>query len=278
MAARPKIGKSWLALQIALAVANGADVLNRRTTKGSALYLALEDNQRRLQQRLIKYRAGYWADQSAHKRVEFETQWLRADEGGLDDINGWLIAHPDARLVVIDTLERFRARRSERGNTYAEDYAALHTIKGLCQERQITVMIVHHTRKAASEDPIDAISGTLGLGGAADGALVLTRQRGSEQAELHLIGRDIPGEGAYAVTFDRSTCMWTMEGKASEIAKTRERQDILDLLKREAKPMSPKEIADELGRKPVTVRRLLQGLVAEGKADRDAKGGYTPLK
>lgn len=275
LAARPKIGKSWLALQIALGVANGADVLNRKTSKGSALYLALEDNPRRLQQRLFKCRAGHWADQAALTRVEFATEWKRADEGGIEDLYEWVDAHQDCRLVVIDTLEKFRARRSERANAYGEDYQALQGIKSICDTRRISIVVVHHTRKAAAEDPIDSISGTLGLGGAADGALVLTRQRGSEQAELHLIGRDIPGEGAYAVRFDRSSCMWTMEGRASEVAKTKERQDILDLLKRENKPMQPNEIADELGRKRVTVRRLLQGLITEGKLTRDPKGGYS---
>jgi RecA-family ATPase len=276
LTARPKIGKSWLALQTCIGVASGRDVLNRATAKGSALYLALEDNERRLQQRLFKYRAGHLADHTSLQRVEFVTDWRRSDEGGLEDISAWLDAHPDARLVVIDTLERFRPRRNERANAYGEDYAALSAIKTIADTRQITVLVVHHNRKAESEDPLDAISGTLGISGAADGALVLTRARGSEQAELHLIGRDIAEEGAYAVVFERKTCMWTMQGAAAEVAKTRERQQIIDLLRLEKRPMRPKEIAEELDRKGASIRRLLQGLLKEDKLQKDsATGAYS---
>lgn len=275
LASRPKIGKSWLAQQCLIGVATGGDVLNRRTTKGQGLYLALEDNPRRLQQRLIKHRVGYLADQTALTRVEFTCDWPRADEGGIERLFEWVDAHPDVRLIVIDTLEKFRARRTERGNAYGEDYAALQGLKRICDTRQISIIVVHHTRKAEAEDPMDCISGTLGLGGAADGAMVLMRQRGTEQAVLHLIGRDIPGEGAYALRFDRKSCQWQMEGKAAEVAKTRERQEILDVLKREARPMKPAEIAEEIGKKRVTVRRLLQGLVKEEKITSDPEGAYS---
>jgi hypothetical protein len=274
LAARPKIGKSWLAMQTVLGVGSGADVLNRRTSKGEALYLALEDNPRRIKSRLLKYRAGYLADQSALARVTFVTEWKLADDGGIEALYEWLDAHPQARLIVIDTLEKFRARRTERGNQYGEDYAALQTLKAICDTRQISIVVVHHTRKAEADDPIDSISGTLGLGGAADGALVLTRRRGSEQAELHLIGRDIPGEGAYAVRFDRLTCLWGMEGKASEVAKTRERQDILDVLTKRG-AMKPIAIAEELDRPRAAVRKMLRRMLDDNEVVQSDDGTYS---
>jgi len=264
LAAPPKIGKSWFAMQITLAVASGADTLGRRVSKGSALYLALEDNDRRLQKRLFKYRAGYLADQTALQRAHFTTDWKRVNEGGIEALYAWVDAHPDARLIVIDTLERFRPARNARADKYAEDYAALTALKTLCDTRGITVLVIHHTRKAEADDPFDTISGTQGLSGSADGALVLTRLRGSEQATLNIVGRDIEQDGAFAVRFDRQTCRWEMEGPAQHVAKSRERQSVIDVLKREGKPMQAKDIAEEMGRQRATVRGLLRRMMNDG--------------
>ncbi len=266
LVAAPKIGKSWLSLQMALAVGDGGTVLGKKTARGSALVLALEDNDRRLQSRLRKltFAQAFTGDTSANDRLHFRTEWPRADRGGVAAIEQWLQTHPDARLVVVDTLERIRPERNTRANAYAEDYEALRLFKGLAEKYQITILIIHHTRKMAATDPLDMISGTLGLSGAADGALILQRDRGQQSATLHLIGRDVAEEGEFRVEFNRTTCTWTMLGRATEVARSEERQEILRFLETATEPMTPTEIAQAIDRKAGTVRRLIRGLMQEG--------------
>lgn len=187
LAGKPKLGKSWMAFGLSIAVASGGVALGTKPVeRGDSLYLALEDNERRLQRRLRKMLAG----SSAPERLHITTQWSRLDDGGVEALEGWLKAHPDARMIVIDTLAKIRPR--QRGqNVYAEDYAALEKLLPLAAEHGVAILIVHHLRKGGADDPMDEISGSTGLSGGVDGALVLKRDRGQGDAYLHVDGRDI---------------------------------------------------------------------------------------
>jgi predicted ATP-dependent serine protease len=124
LAGRPKIGKSWLALDIAIAVAMGGTCLSGRQCKqGDVLYLALEDGDRRLQKRVTKLMGAYKGEWP--KALSYVTQWPRMNEGGLDGIEDWIKTHPDARLVIIDVLARFRAPTLPKRPAYEQDYEAI---------------------------------------------------------------------------------------------------------------------------------------------------------
>ena len=111
LAGKPKTGKSWAGLDFAVAVAGGYSALgNIDCQQGDVLLLALEDNDRRLHQRLKAVLQG----QAAPAALQIATQWRRADAGGLDDLQGWLDAHPHARLVLIDTLANDPRRAEEK--------------------------------------------------------------------------------------------------------------------------------------------------------------------
>jgi RecA-family ATPase len=121
LAGKPKKGKSWMALGMCEAVAVGGVALgSKRVDRGDTLYLALEDNKKRLQKRLRKVLDGRRAPETMHLHME----WPRLDEGGADQLDEWLTDHPEARLVVIDTLAKIR-KPARGANVYAEDYAAL---------------------------------------------------------------------------------------------------------------------------------------------------------
>lgn len=108
LAGKPKLGKSWLAMGLRVAVASGGVAFgNVRVEKGSALYLALEDKERRLQFRLKKILARTEVPDGLHYSVECP----RLDEGGVEAVEGWLRSRPDARLVVIDNLAKIRPRQ-----------------------------------------------------------------------------------------------------------------------------------------------------------------------
>ncbi|HEY0877934.1 MAG TPA: AAA family ATPase [Zeimonas sp.] len=267
LAARPKVGKSWLALDVAIACASGGEVLGRPVERGEVLYLALEDSDRRMHARLSKLGAD--ADRLAD--LHYATEWPRGAEGAAA-IHAWIAAHPRARLVVIDVFAKLRGATDARENGYGTDYRDVSMLK---PPAGVTALLVHHVRKALSDDPIDDISGTLGIGGAADGALVLKRARGEDEAELHVVGRDLEEEGAYAVRFDRASCRWQWVGEAWKVRVSGERRAVLDALGDE--PLRPNEIAKAVGKTPGAVRKLLHDMVHAGQIDRGLDGRYRPL-
>jgi hypothetical protein len=271
----PKVGKSWLTLQFAIAISNGSTVWNGRTneTAGDVLMLCLEDNDRRIQSRVKKLRSA-GAAIHIHKgsveavtapdvsRLHFATQWPRMDQGGLDHLENWLSDHPNTRLVIVDTLGRFRPPENGRGNAYQSDYAIGAALKPIADKYGVAIVLVHHTRKMHAPDVLDTISGTQGLTGSVDALLVLRRERGQMDAALYVTGRDIESEEDYALKFDAPSCTWSAIGTVHEARRSRERQEIMDFLGKNG-PSKPKDIAEGIGKKGPAVRRLLQKLFAD---------------
>lgn len=269
---KPKMGKSWLALNVAVGVASGDRVLGGvPVEQGDVLSLALEDNERRLQSRLKKLLDG----KAAPERLEFANRWPRLDDGGLEEIEAWLIEHPDARLVVIDTLAKIRARNGGK-NVYTEDYQAVEQLVELAGRHNVAIVVVHHLRKMAASDPLDQISGSLGLTGGVDGALVLNRERGRADARLYVTGRDIEDDKEYALSWDNSTASWQIVGEAEAVYISRERQEIIECLRSLGCPAEPKQVAEVLGKKHNNVKQLLWKMAGEGQI-RNIGGKYTPV-
>ncbi len=184
------------------------------------------------------------------------------DKGGLEHLDEWLSAHPQTRMVVVDTLRRFRPPESGRGSAYQSDYAIGAALKPIADRHNVAIVLVHHTRKMAASDALDTVSGTQGLTGSVDAVLVLKRERGQMDAALYVTGRDIEHEEDYALKFDARSCTWSALGSVHEATRTRERQQIVDFISRNG-PSKPKDIAEGVGKKGPAVRRLLQKLLAE---------------
>jgi hypothetical protein len=224
IAGKPKVGKSWLTLDIAIAAtANRFTLGTLKPTQGDVLYLALEDNPRRLQRRMSKV----WPDGRPSDRLALVTDWRRADEGGLEHIDEWCASVADPVMVIVDTLEKFRPMQNSKANAYSADYAAVTGLQKIAGNRRIAVVINHHVRKMDADDPFDTVSGTLGLTGAADSIIVLKRHAGA--VTLHARGRDIE-ELETAIQFERATCRWTILGAAAEVHLSRERAAVIAAL------------------------------------------------
>jgi hypothetical protein len=270
IAGKPKVGKSWLTLDLAIAATAERFTLGTlKPTQGDVLYLALEDNRRRLQRRIAKL----WPNARPTDRLALVTDWRRADEGGLEDINDWCVSVADPVMVIVDTLEKFRPLQSSRANAYSADYAAVTGLQKIAGERRIAVVINHHVRKMDADDPFDTVSGTLGLTGAADSIIVLKRQAGAVTMYAH--GRDIE-EVESAIQFERSTCRWTILGAASEVHISRERAAVLAALgEAGADGLSVSEIMAHTGstsRGAMDV--LLFQMRNDGAIDRPKRGVY----
>lgn len=256
----PKLGKSWLALNIAIAIAAGGRALGKvPVEQGEVLYLALEDGPRRLKKRLEMVLAAEPAPEGLH----FETEWPALTDGGADDLSSWLGAHPDTRLVVVDVIARLRSPVKSNSDQYLHDYMTAEQIKRVADQHGCAVVAVHHTRKAAADDFIESVSGTNGLAGAADSIIVLKRSRGQADATLHVTGRDI-AEQELALNFDGTIGTWALLGDAQEWRMGETRHQIIEAV-RETGPSSPKGIADALDLPRDLVRQTVARMAKDGQ-------------
>lgn len=270
LAAKPKIGKSWLMLDVATAIARGGYVFSRKCAEGDALYCALEDNERRLKGRMGKLLqlGGEWP-----ARLTFWTEMEKVEEGGLDQLREWVASVTNPRLIVIDVFSKVRRAKRASEGVYDADYLAASPLKRLADETGVAVVLIHHLRKgAADDDPFDAVSGSTGLTGAADTIFVLTR--GSEGVTLYGRGRDVE-ESENAVEFDRHSCRWSILGAAREVRISAERRAIIDALRAQSEPMSPADITDVTGSSRVATRRLLFSMAQNGEVVRVQRGKYS---
>jgi predicted transcriptional regulator len=257
LAGKPKLGKSWLALSLAFAIAAGGIAMGEiPVIQGQVLYLALEDNQRRLQSRAKQLLASM---SGVPNGIEFELNWPRLNQGGLKHIEEYVQTHPNLRLIIIDTWAKVSPRtKGSSRSQYEEDYQALTPLKNVVDACHISVLLIHHLRKMRADDLLDEITGSIGVTGAVDGVLVLKRERGQSEATLFVTGRDVEQERQVALTFDSITATWSLVGDSAHIVRTKERQEILELLTHTPAGMTPRQVADVLGKNYHTIRSLLR--------------------
>jgi hypothetical protein len=267
---RPKLGKSWLALDLAIATSASRFVLgDLKPTPGDVLYLALEDGRRRLQRRLTKLLptfSGTWPP-----GLKFATEWPRSDRGGLRDIESWIISSQNPRLVIVDTLAQFRKMATGK-NVYLEDYAAISDLQKLASKYNVTIIVVHHDRKSGADDVFDTVSGSLGLTGAADTIAVMKREAGA--VALHIRGRDVE-ESEKALQFNKATCRWSILGEAADIRRSDERARVMAALKDAGEPLPILEIislANLVSRNAAD--NLLRRMAKDGDIERIKRGLY----
>lgn len=183
LAGSPKVGKSWLALWLAVTVAKGEPVWGMETKGGTTLYLCLEDSMLRIQNRLLE------VTEDAPANVHFCTESAIIGKGLEKQLEDFLEEHPDTVLIIIDTLQMARGAYDQ---TYANDYRDLSSLKKLADAQGIAILLIHHLRKEAADDVFSRISGTTAISGAVDTSLTLVeKERGSGEATLYCIGRDI---------------------------------------------------------------------------------------
>lgn len=184
LAGSPKVGKSWLALWLAVTVAKGESVWGMGVKQGTTLYLCLEDSTLRIQNRLFEI------TEDAPSSVHFSTSSDTLGRGLEEQLRAFLSEHPDTVLVIIDTLQMIRGAGYD--NTYANDYRDLSVLKHIADTHGIAILLIHHLRKELADDVFSRISGTTAISGAVDSSFTLVEdKRGSGKAKLSCIGRNI---------------------------------------------------------------------------------------
>jgi hypothetical protein len=276
----PKIGKSWFVLTVALAAATGGRALSIAIPRRPVLYLALEDGDRRLQDRCRKLLRG----DPIPREFEYLTRFEQGRIG--DTITSWLdLQHDEPPLAILDTLAKVMPPAQPGETAYGRDYRVGTTLKRIADEHPgMTLLVNHHDRKAVADDFVDSVSGTHGLAGAADTVIVLTRSRNETGGLLKVTGRDVP-EGEYALKFAEGSA-WDLDGANLEEAGSRAREarvsggvgdrsaEIIAYVAANPPHVRAAEVEEKFGR---DARQYLKRLADSGRLRRLSRGIYTSV-
>lgn len=209
----PKLGKSFMMMQLAYHVSTGTPLWNYPVNQGDVLYLALEDDYYRLQKRLYRM---FGAEST--EKLHFAVTSHQLDNGLDKQLEGFVQNFPNTRLIIIDTLQKIR----EGGGSdysYTNDYQIMSKLKQISVSNNLCLLLVHHTRKQKADDIFDMISGTTGLYGGADGAFVLYKdKRTSSEAMLDVSGRDQQDQ-RFTLNKNPETLLWELVSVEAELYK-----------------------------------------------------------
>jgi hypothetical protein len=196
--------------------------------------------------------------------LDVATEWRTITDGGVEDIEAWIVGTPEARLAIVDVLARVKGedRGRDKGVYYAE-YDLIGVFKAVAMRTGCAIVLVHHTNKGAAADPVLRVSGTMGLTGAADTVLVLSREANDLHGVLSVRGRDVP-EREIALEFDKDTGCVVQLGAADDFRKSEERRAVLRVLADFGGPASPSEVANALGKRNGSWIRMLLGRMVRG--------------
>ena len=213
LAGAPKIGKSFLVAQIAYHISSGRPLWGYQVRQGTVLYLALEDDEGRLQRRMYRMFGVEGASS-----LYFATNAKLIGSGLDGQLENFVQEHRDTRLIVIDTLQKVRETVND-SYSYSSDYDVIGKLKQFADKHGVCVLIVHHTRKQPAGDSFEMISGTTGLLGCADGALLMQKEKRTDgKATLDIVGRDQPDQRLYLAK-DQEHLVWELERAENELWK-----------------------------------------------------------
>ena len=276
MAGRPKAGKSFLALLIALAADSGGEVLGIQVPQNRVFYWALEDTPFRLADRIKKICGWRAEDHTTAVPIGgdgvFATECAAFGEGGIADLRR--LFEQGYKIVFVDTLSR--ALGSADQMDPAEMTKLLGALQRLASEHEAALVLVDHHRKSArtaiDTDPIDDILGSTAKGGVADCALGLYRRHNEDTATLKLVGRDF-ADSEIALRWNPERFTWSVippeeaaalggEGDEGEEL-TRDQQAIVDFIAAVGGATLAQLVA-ETGRNRGTLHRSLNRLCLRG--------------
>jgi hypothetical protein len=258
LAGKPKMGKSWLDVDMALSVGTGETCLGRSVDPGEVLLASLEDPADRLQSRIQRLRPE-WSQ--LPDTIDAYFNWPRFNAGGADALERWLDRRPNAKLGIFDTWQYVKPPRNPSKNIYDEDVAALAPVKRIADERNIALLIILHLKKGKEDDVFDEISGSTGITGTADTIMHLARERGQADGVLTITSRVMP-EAEMALQFEDG--IWTMMGNADEYRHSKEKTAILSAIRGEGRPMSPGEMAKVLDEPHEAIKKRMLRMAKDG--------------
>jgi len=276
LAGRPKIGKSWLALNLSLAIAQGGTALGQfKTNKSKVLYIPYEDNYRRLKDRIKKILSvEYQKEAPANLVYPNECDFPKLNESGLETLEKILDDDDSIKFVVIDTLGRAIVRSNKRNaNPFQDEYDFGASLQKIAIQRCISILLVHHTTKAKYDDIFDQVLGTTGLTASPD--LLMMLYKDTNKYMLSITGRDIEAKD-YVMDFN--DCLWNVDSETSQARISPERERIIELFKESNEPMKTGKIASLLDTSEQSTSNILGKMVSDGLLKNVKYGVYTLIE
>lgn len=265
---RPKAGKSWMSLQIALSVGKGYPIFGHWPCEPKkCLYLGLEDYERRIKDRQNKQLDD---DEPRSPLTELAFDWPQGDEA-VALLDRYFTERPDSQLAIIDTLQTFRGISPKE--SYAHDYDAMGKLQSVAKKHNRGILVVHHIRKASAEHQTDRLSGTNAIPGACDAIWTLDRDDGATYGRLFTTGRELDMQDM-AMEFDKQDCLWIYKGDAKQLALSVNQRKVLDAFKHFHGEATPKELREYTDLKGPYVNKLLKELEEAKEIHRHGHGKW----
>ena len=263
----PKIGKSWLALQIALNITSSGSLFGSKTSSDKrVLLLALEDNGRRLQERIIK------STMPASNKLVLATEWT----GGVEGLKTYLEESPGFDLCIIDTLGVFLPGQDTRGrNAYDADVSRMRQLHLLFKSNGTSLLLIHHDKQGEDGDWANKMNGSSGIIGTADTLMRLSvQQRGEKKAKLQVTGRDVE-DIELSLKLNEEVMHWQIDKNQDETPLTGLQKSVLDLVSEEPTSTKSGIIASKLNKEQSQISGILKKLKVKGYIYNPHYGEYS---
>jgi hypothetical protein len=269
LAGRQKLGKTWLGIDWAVAVATGGTAMGSiPCDQGDVIYIDMENGPRRIQGRINTLFPNEKVRPDL-SRLEWVTAAPMLDQGFIPELERWRSSVDVPTLAIVDVLQAIKPPGSTARNAYENDYAIYAPLQQWSTEKRVAVLGLTHTKKGGADDPLEAPSGSNGLMACADTTIVLDQDQHGRT--LYVRGRDVE-EKETAVIFTGG--LWSILGEASDVRRSDERSVIIEALTDNREPMTPSELAIALGKQPNNIKQLLFKMAKAGELHRVGKGRY----
>ncbi|MCS3937343.1 hypothetical protein GGP80_003353 [Salinibacter ruber] len=273
LAAKPKIGKTNLAMNMGLAIASeGGKALGKAEVQrhGRVLMLNLDGSRRGSYDRFQTMTAND-PDGAPDRFDILHDEFPKVGDGALGLLKDYCTEYPDTELIIVDTLQHLRPTSDGRRNVYHEDYEFVHPIAELGRKTDTSILLVHHLNKIQNGDELDKVSGSTGLTGAVENVMILDRARGETKAELSIRPRE-DREEDFDLEFDGRVQTWIVGDKGYEPG-SEARAEVWDVLVNSGHEMKVGLIADHVDKQPQTVSKTLGRMIDGGAPVKKVKKG-----
>ncbi len=272
LGSRPKIGKSRMALGLGFSIAAGETFLEKfKVRQGKVIFMALEDSLQRIKERSARITDAdpRYDNEIIRKNFTFHLKFPALDAGGMERLEHEIANTPGVRAVILDTLPRLFGRTKD---AYQQRYDCIAKMQQIAIKYGVAIIGIMHTGKQAKDNTLDGIIGSTGNTAAVDGGFVIGKKH--DQFTFSMTGRDIL-TGEFLISFDEKSFQWKFEADIEdedEISDSKSK--IIEVLKKEGKPMRPKEIASELKEKDASLRVTLARMYKNGEIFKTDRGNY----
>jgi hypothetical protein len=270
---RPKSGKSWLVLQLAMAIDQGRPFLGRDTRRGRVLYVALEDGERRVYQRCQILRF-----QPERAAVLFDIAHFDADGLSGPGVEQVASLANNYDFIIVDTLISTLSGKANENDNPAMA-AIVNELARIAHQKETAILLVHHTGKGSSENVFDLLRGASALRGAYDVGMLLDRKQDEKEAVLHMESRDVDLSNL-TIRQAEGGAGWDVLGNGLEIKKIRVGRAMVELISEHGEGLTAAELAEASGRAASSLYTQLATAEKHGvvyQAKRDQAGSKKPV-